>query len=106
MAIGIIIFQRPWPTSILVALALALTLLQTYQPEPESNYAELVSCALAWGIVFGVLQLTQVPSLKNAGDEGHVSWKYWAVAVVLAATEWLGGDMRWLWVSDPMFVSH
>lgn len=88
--------QRSWPTTVPVALAVCLTLLQAHQQQPKSNYAELVSCALSWGLVYGLLRAFQTTA-RVSGDEGHAVWKYWAAAVVITVTEWFGSDMSWLW---------
>lgn len=93
------VFQRPWPTVLPVAIAVGLTLLQAHQQQPDSNYAELVSCAIAWGIVYGLLRISQASATSRDGVEGQGAWKYWVVAGLVAGTEWLCGDMGWLWVS-------
>lgn len=98
MAVSSTLRQPLWPTSTLVALALLLTLLRTTQQEPESKNADLVSCAFAWTLVAGLLRVVRPQTGGDAGEK--ISWRYWTVAAAFTATQWLGGEMKWLWVRN------
>lgn len=99
MSASFTVLRRLRPTTLLVGLGILLTFTLSSLPEPNSSFANLVSCLSSWSITSVLLYSTCTPSKEQATEQDHASWRLWAAAALMVGTQWLGGNMTWLWVS-------